>query len=297
MITLPLLSSLLLLMQGAPAEPPATNAPADPPLAMPLIDARLSGCLAQARSDSAAAIVQAEQWRAEITAGSRALPLQCLGTAYANRSMWAEAEAAFAEAAADLAARPAPDPRRLSALHAQAGNAALANGDAAGALTHFNAGLSALDGMAVPGRVAAGLHVDRARALVALSRDDDAAQALIFAQEGDPQDATAFLLGATLARRTGRLADAARAIAVADALSPGNPDIMLEGGLIAAMAGDDLTAASAWRRIVESAPGSETASRAQFYLQQLDAMRSDAPSAPASKAPPPQDPDMQEIGR
>ncbi|WP_299308727.1 hypothetical protein [uncultured Croceicoccus sp.] len=293
MTILPLLSPLLLSLQG----PPATNAPANPPQAMTLADARLSGCLAQARSDSAAAIAEADQWRAEITAGSRALPLQCLGTAYANRSMWAEAEAAFAEAAADLAAHPAPDPRRLSALHAQAGNAALASGDAAGALTHFNAGLAVLAGTAVPGRVAAGLHVDRARALVALSRDDDAAQALLFAQEGDPQDATAFLLGATLARRTGRLADAARAIAVADALSPGNPDIMLEGGLIAALAGDDMTAASAWRRIVESTPGSETAARAQFYLQQLDAMRADEPAAAATQATSPQAPDSQEIGR
>ncbi|MDT0576145.1 hypothetical protein RM533_08085 [Croceicoccus sp. F390] len=256
---------------------------------------RLSACLQLARDDPAAAVAQAGSRPSVTVKSDEADALQCLGTAQAGLGMWAQAQASFMAAAKAALAQPDPDARRLFALQAQAGNAALETGDAQTALYLFNAALAAMRDVAISGNAAAALHVDRARALAALSRTDHALAALTLAQLAEPRDSTAFLLEASLARRADDLARAAIAIAHADAITPGSPDILLEGGLIAAAAGNDRIAANAWRRIVEHAPDASAAPFARTYLEQLQAARSASRSAgkPANNALAGADPDWE----
>lgn len=276
------------------AAPGAAFAQADSAIAGPSGDAlardRLAGCLALARDDPASAAAEAESWRREITAGSRALPLQCLGTAHATRQQWDAAEAAFTQAAEDVAARPGGDTRLRADLLTQAGNAALAAGKGERALGHLDAAMGAL-GTEGPAPARAALAIDRARALVLLSREGAAAAALDEAKTLDPQSADAFLLAATLSRRRGDLAAAARDIAIADRLAPGDPAILLEAGAIAALAGDTASARDAWERVVAGGGGSDigaehAAMAARAYLAQLDEVAPPVPAAGGNDAAP-----------
>ena len=176
---------------------------------------------------------------------------------------WDAAETAFAEAAQVAAAG---DPVRLAALRGQAGNAALAGNHADRALAHFDAALVQPSGdPAARGQ----LHLDRARALVALQRPDEAQLALVAAQRDAPDEPLVWLLSATLARRQGDLAAAQRMIEVAASLDPKDPDIGLEAGVIAVLDGRDAAARQTWQSVRLTAPGSPAAETAKAYLDQL----------------------------
>ena len=84
-----------------------------------------------------------------------------------------------------------------------------------------------------------------------------------------PDSALAWLLSATLSRRSDDLVTAQQQIERAASLDPTDPAIGLEAGLIAALSGRDEAARASWRSVLELAPGTAAAQAAQSYLDQL----------------------------
>jgi tetratricopeptide (TPR) repeat protein len=227
--------------------------------------ARLAECLDQARTDPATAITTAGLWLAEAHDAGRAPPQQCLGQAYVSLLRWPAARGAF------LAARDAAlagDYAVRARLGAMAGNAALAGSDFASALTDLDKAVAdaALAGdKPLAGTIAA----DKARALVGLGRNDEAAATLLQARADAPQSAEVWLLSATLSRRRGALQDAQAQIEAAAGLAPQDPAVGLEAGVIAALAGHDEAARKSWQAVLALVPDGSEATSARAYLAQI----------------------------
>lgn len=224
--------------------------------------ARLTVCLGQARTDPATAITTAGLWLKEAHDTGRALPQQCLGQAYVSLLRWNAAEAAF------LAARDAAlagDHALRARLGAMAGNAAFAGHEFAAALADLD--IAAADALAAPDTPLAGsIEADKARALVGLQRDGEAAAALEQARAHAPQDAEVWLLSATLSRRTGDLKAAQGQVETAAALAPKAPAVALEAGVIAELAGNAEAARKSWNSVLALAADSPEAETARTYL-------------------------------
>lgn len=242
---------------------PAAAAPE--PVAEPAPPSRIDSCLSLARSDPPAAIEVAEAWRAQAQGSARAEPGQCLGVALAGLERWDEAEDAFRQARDDTA----PNERQARAARgAMTGNAALAAGSPERALAALD--LAHADALAAAQtRLAGEIAIDRARALVALGKTDEAGNALAEARANAPRNAQGWLLSATLARRQGKLAEAQAEIEMAAQLLPVDPEIGLEAGVIAVLSGRDDAARKSWQSVIAAAPGSPFAKTAQSYLDQL----------------------------
>lgn len=224
--------------------------------------ARLTLCLEQARTDPATAITTAGLWLNEAHDAGRALPQQCLGQAYVSLLRWDAAHTAF------LAARDAAlasDYATRARLGAMAGNAAIAGSDLAGALADLDRA-AADAGRAGDKALAGSIGGDKARVLVGLKRDGDAALALEQARADAPQDADVWLLSATLSRRSGDLKSAHAQIETAGGLAPKDPAIALEAGVIAELAGNDEAARQSWNSVVALAPDAPEAAAARTYL-------------------------------
>lgn len=221
----------------------------------------LETCLDTARTAPEKAHAISVEWIKRTTGEQRAAGEHCLGVAAGNMGEWDAARAAFIAARAD--AEDSAFRTRMSAL---AGSAALASGDATGALALLDAAKSEdpID-PAVQGAIA----LDRASALVALDRPGDATSALAEARAAMPGDPQAWLLSATLARRTGDLSTAQTQIEKAASLDPRDPAIGLEAGVIAMLAGHSEAARKSWQSVLETAPGSELAQTAKGYLAQI----------------------------
>ena len=149
-----------------------------------------------------------------------------------------------------------------------AANAALAAGAAQRALPLLD--LAHTDALAgnrddLTGEIA----IDRARALVALGRSEEASIALAEARAKAPDNPQGWLLSATLARRQGKLAEAQPEIEMAAKLLPGDGEIGLEAGVIAVLGGRDAAARQSWQSVIAAAPGSDAARTAKSYLDQL----------------------------
>ncbi|WP_338446919.1 hypothetical protein V5F89_03755 [Pelagerythrobacter marensis] len=227
---------------------------------------RLAQCLARTRRDPGGAVEEAEAWLASASGAERGDAGQCLGVAQAQLGQGAASAETF------LAARDATpaDDRRARALRgALAGGALLAEGDPAAALALLDTAREDARA-AAEGEIAGQIAIDRAIALVALDRADEAADALAAARAALPDNAQAWLLSATLSRRAGDLAEAQVRIERAAVLAPLDPAVGLEAGVIAAMAGRDEAARRSWRSVIEAAPGSQAAIAAQRYLDRLD---------------------------
>ena len=225
---------------------------------------RLQACLTQANRDPLAGIELAEKWRAVVKGTPAVEPNWCLALAQTRLEHWPQAEQAFIAARDAAGANPALRAR----LGGAAGNAVLAQGDAARAL----ALLDEAHGEAIAAAdtaLAGGIALDRGRALVALGRESDAATALAEARAANPRDPLAWLLSATLARRQHRLDEAQSQIEQAVQLAPGDPEIGLEAGLISVLAGRDEAARKSWQSVIALAPDSPAAQTARGYLAQL----------------------------
>ncbi len=251
-----------------PAASPARTAPgAAPahPAGAPAPNSKLAACLGIIGEDPAAAGRAAQDWLKQAKGSERAEAGECLGAALAAQQDFANARAAFI-AARDVVA---PDGHLSRArLGAMAGNAAIAGNDGTGALALLD--IARTDaGAAKDPKLVSGIATDRARALVGLKRDAEAATALADARTADPTNAEAWLLSATLSRRMGKLAEAQAQIEEAARLLPIDPEIGLEAGVIAVLAGHDEAARKSWEQVVRMAPGGDAAATANAYLAQL----------------------------
>jgi tetratricopeptide (TPR) repeat protein len=153
-----------------------------------------------------------------------------------------------------------------------AANAALAEERAAAALVSLamastdaeasgNAGLRSI------------IETDRARALVVQGNEAEAEAVLASARTHDAQNALAWLLSATLARRLGKLDQAQGFIQTAAALAPDYVETGLEAGVIAMLQGREDAARTSWQSVVAVEPTSEAAETARGYLAQLEGAR------------------------
>jgi tetratricopeptide (TPR) repeat protein len=231
--------------------------------------ARLGQCLDQARTDPATAITTAGLWLIEARGAGKALPQQCLGQAYVSVLRWDAARDAF------LAARDSAltdDHAVRARLGAMAGNAALAGNDLPAALADLDKAVADA-GLAGDKPLAGSIAADKARALVALGRNDEAAATLLQARADAPQNADVWLLSATLSRRMSDLEAAQTQIETAAGLDPRDPAIGLEAGVIAALAGHDEAARKSWDAVVALAPDSPEAKSARAYLAEIGGNR------------------------
>ncbi len=262
---------------------PFTNQPAAPPLrppaegrqrsaqpaaarAMPAPRSRLDYCLDAATSTPVDAIDDAEGWRDAVQGSAKAEPNLCLGSAHARLESWDEAEAAFL-AGRDAAAEN--DRQFRAKIGAMAGNAALAQGAWERALAPLDMALT--DAKAASDlRLTGEVQIDRARALVALKREAEASAALVEARTSAADNSLAWLLSATLSRRQGKLGAAQAQISTAAQLAPRDPEVGLEAGVIAMLAGNEAAARKSWQSAIDTAPASEAAATAKGYLAQLD---------------------------
>ena len=250
------------------AATPITDQPTTAPTTAPAAptQTKLGACLAMTAEDPQAAETAARDWLKQAKGAERTDAGQCLGAALVAQEDFANARTAFI--AARDAAGPAAHGSRAR-LGAMAGNAALAEKDPAGALALLD--MARADaGAANDLKLASGIATDRARALVLLKRDGEALSALDDARSSDPTNAEAWLLSATLSRRMGRLATAQAQIEEAARLQPTNPEIGLEAGVIAVLAGHDEAARKSWQSVLKMAPNSDAAATAKSYLAQLD---------------------------
>lgn len=238
----------------------------------PEMAAKFQQCLDRAVADPAAGVRFAQGWALE---GGSFPAAQCRGFAEAQAEHWDAAAAAF-EAAADEAQR-AGSPVDSARLFAQAGNAALAGGQAERARGYFDAAL----GHGLPDGLAKGeIHLDRARTLVAMGDIAGARTDIDLALKQAPDDPLGWLLSATLARRGNDLTRARADIAEARKRSPDDASVALEEGNIAILSGDETGAKAAWQRVLTLAPESDQAKAARESLAQLEA---DGATAPAKR--------------
>lgn len=235
---------------------------AGPPADASITRQRYEKCVDLAADNPVDGESEAGAWR---IVGGGYLAQQCLGIAYANQQRWLPAATAFEQAARE--AELAKD-NSAASYWAQAGNALLAAGDAQKARAALNAAvvLNVLTGFDL-GEV----HLDRARALVAAGDTAGARADLDRATELAAADPLAWLLSATLARRTGDLARADKDIARALAMSADDAQVRLEAGNIAAAKGDEAIARSQWNAAIVNAPESDAARSARAALTQFAA--------------------------
>ena len=272
-----LTGTLLPLMLQAGLDPTRGGVPdysADiqdrPPRELSIIDAPqptswLAQCLDQLEDEPTRAHVQAQIRRDTTNGQDRVLANHCLGLASTELGRWEEARAAFTAARQET---PAEETRLRARFGAMAGNAALVTGDLPGALVLLDAARA--DALAAQAGGMQGLiALDRARVLVGLEQLDAAEAALAEARMFQPDDAETRLLSATLLRRMGKLAEAQEQVEEAARLDPTAPAIGLEAGVIAILDGREEAARSSWQSVIDLSPGTEFATSAQSYLDQL----------------------------
>lgn len=262
----------LLLMQVGPA-PTASPLSAVPPELRdrparnaPMLDRApsqpaIAVCLETARTDPAKALDLAQEWIARTSGEQRAAGRHCLGVAAGNAGNWRLAADAF------VGARDEVDDLRFRArMGALAGSALLADGRPADALTVLD--VAKAEGGA-DGTIRAPIALDRASALAALGRLQDARAAVDEAIDAVPADPQSWLLAATLARRAGDLTEAQRLIERAAGQDPRDPAIGLEAGIIAALGGRMDAARKSFESVVSASPDSAEGQAAKQYLAQL----------------------------
>lgn len=237
---------------------------------LPTIDEiQFEECTRLAFNDPKSALVQAGEWsKRKDDYRARA----CQGFALANDFRFADALPVLTRAA--QAAEDAHD-QRAAKFWAAAGNAAIGAGQAEDALPALDRAITGP--MPLGGNERAECQIDRARALVALGRDAEAVKALEDARSTGPENGSAWLYSATLARRMGALEQALGFIQTAATLAPTDPAVALEAGNIAFAGGDDAAARKQWQQAIAIAPKSRQADTARDLLAQLDSEAAPAP--------------------
>jgi tetratricopeptide (TPR) repeat protein len=234
------LNIFLLAFAAAVQAGPVNDAPARPD--------QFRACTQLIRESPDKAIAAADAWRLK---GGGLEARQCLGLAYVAAERWAPAATAFEQAARD--AETQKDGGSAD-FWVQSGNAWLAGGEPAKAIKAFDAALAT---SALQAELRGEVHLDRARAGVALGdlagarADMDKGLALV------PADPLGWYLSAALARREGDMPRARTDIAKAVELAPREARVLLEAGNIAGISGDVPSARAFYARAAQSDPESE----------------------------------------
>jgi tetratricopeptide (TPR) repeat protein len=253
---------------SAPARPAPAPAPDDP------ATARYRECTGQIRANPEFAIAAANGWLAQ---GGGLSARQCLGLALIALDRWEPAATAFEQAARE--AEGASDPRRAD-FWAQAGNAWVAAGDGRKALAALDAALLSPN---LTDELRGEVHLDRARARVALDDNQGARTELDRAAQLVPNDPLTWYLSAALARRVNDLPRAATDIARARQLAPDSPDVLLLAGTIAGLTGNMAEAERLYRQVATAAPDSDAGRQAAASLatiREVEAPATTPPQAP-----------------
>ncbi len=249
-----MLSTLFVLFQAV------TPAAAGP---LPTLnEVQFTECLDLARKDAPSAVTDASLWAQQ---GGGYLARACHGFALASDFKFDLAVPLLTDAA--KGAQEMRDPR-AARFWAQAGNSAIAAGQPEIALDALNKALAITT---LDNNERADSEIDRARALVALNRIAEAETSLTTARQLSPENGTAWLLSATLARRLTKLPDALGYIQTAASLLPRDAAVALEAGNIAIAAGDETAARKQWEQTIAIAPTSRQANSAQAQLVALSA--------------------------
>jgi tetratricopeptide (TPR) repeat protein len=259
------------LAQAAAAPAPTSAAAAEP--------ARLASCVELTRTAPERAVETANAWIAD---GGRLDARHCLGLAYVELGRWRAAATAYEQAAREAQATQST---RAEAFWVQAGNAWLAADEGARAIQAFD---SALAAPGLSDELRGEVHLDRARAQVAMQNpaaartDLDRAIALV------PDDPMAWYLSAALYARQDNLTLAARDIARARELGRDSPDILLLAGTIAGLQGNGAEAERLYRQVAAAAPQTDAGRAAAAALaSERDAAAPGAARAPAAPVPTP----------
>ncbi|HEX8644526.1 MAG TPA: tetratricopeptide repeat protein [Allosphingosinicella sp.] len=264
----------------------AQAAPAAAPAQPTAEQSRLAACVEQTRVAPERAVETANAW---LAAGGRLDARQCLGLAYVALARWRAAATAYEQAARE--AETAQSPRRTT-FWVQAGNAWLAAEESARAIQAFDAALAATN---LSDELRGEVHLDRARALVAMGNPAGARADLDRALQLVPADPMTWYLSAGLAARRDDLVRAAADIARARQLAGDDPDVLLLAGTIAGLQGNGAEAERLYRQVATSAPQSDAGRAAAAAL----ATERDVPPAgtvtppatpPAATPPTPQPP-------
>lgn len=255
------LSTPMLAMQAAQTiKPAAQNGLTQRTAPNSLTEIRLNECLDLSVQDPASGIFAASEWKIE---GGGFFADHCLGFAYAEGFQFEAAMASF-EASAQGAALAKDE--REARFWLQAANAGLAAQKPLQAIGYIDAAM-ALN--TLEGEQLGEAHLDKARALVGLNLEDEAAKHLLLAQKYAAQDPLVWLLSATLNRRLGNSKQARLDADVASQLAPTDPSIALELGNIEASDGNYSAAQSHWRNAIELRPAGRIADIARASLAQL----------------------------
>lgn len=256
------LAALLLLQSAVPTS-----------MSAPTMDEiRFDECMALVGSDPNAAIVNADQWQKN---GVQWRAAECKANAYVEQRNFAAAQGSFTRAA-ELSKQISPS--NSGRLWHEAGNAALGyyHSAAPQALSNLPVAIDlygkAIASPGVTGAALGEMYMDRARAQVAQNDMAKAAADLTKAAELAPQNATVWLLSATLARRQDNLTKAKNDIGVAAGLAPQDPAIALEAGNIAVSVGDLASARKNWE-LASTGGDAKFAASARAHLTQLDRMQ------------------------
>jgi tetratricopeptide (TPR) repeat protein len=234
-------------------------------------------CAALARSAPEKAIEAAGAWRLQ---GGGLSARHCLGLAYAQLERWESAATAFEQAASE--AETAKDTRRGD-FWVQAGNAWLAAGDAGKARAALDSALVA--GISSP-ELRGEVHLDRARAAVALGSLAAARSDIELALNLVPGDPFAWVLSSALAIKEEQVGRARADVARATELAPDDPDVLLQAGNVAGVSGEIEQARSLFAKAAKTAPASPAGRAAAAALAANAGEVEAAPPAQALPSPP-----------
>lgn len=232
-------------------------------------------CLDTLSQDASRAHTQAQIKRNESSGADRVLANHCLGLAATELAMWDDAQKAFMAARNET---PADEVRTQARFALMAGNAALAAGDLNTARNLI--GVAEHDAKAAQSATLQALAAtDLSRVLVALELPEEALASLDNATTLEPEKGEAWLLKATLLRRLDRLPEAQAAIERAVELTPRDPQVGLEAGVIAVLSGREDAARQSWQSVLDTQPDSLAAQTAKEYLAQLEPAPSEESTA------------------
>ena len=239
----------------------AGPARADAPAGLPDPGARYQDCMRLARERPADGLVRARAWQDHGGAGAAR---HCAAVALLGLGKFDAAATQLEDLAWSLPV-DSPDSLRVELL-SQAGQAWLDARQPGKA----HAVMSAAVDLAPRDPE---LRIDRAMALAAAQRYQDAILDLSAALIADPASVDALTLRASAYRLSGRRTAAAADIDRALALAPDNPDALLERGILRQLAGDRSGAVRDWLRLVDHHADTPAAAIARRNLKRAGIRR------------------------